>query len=329
MEYTAHLKQALLAVQKASRLCTAVQATLAASDTLEKGDRSPVTVADFGAQAVVFQHLKEAFTDIPMVGEEDAEALRGSEAAALRAQVVRYVQNIEPAFSEAGILDAIDGATHGGGPEGAFWVLDPIDGTKGFLRRDQYAVALALVVDGHLQVGVLGCPNLPASAARPDGPRGCLFGATRGEAAFQYALTDLSRHPVRVTNIDDPRSASFCESVESGHTAHGRAARIAEALEVQAPPFRIDSQCKYAAIARGDASIYLRLPTRPGYEERIWDHAAGCLVVEQAGGRVTDIRGEPLDFTQGRTLRENRGVVATNGHLHHRVIEAIAAVPAG
>jgi 3'(2'), 5'-bisphosphate nucleotidase len=133
---------------------------------------------------------------------------------------------------------------------------------------------------------------------------------------------------VAVTDVTDPRRASFCESVESAHTAQGRAGRIAEKLGVEAPPYRIDSQCKYAAIARGDASIYLRLPTRPGYEERIWDHAAGCIVVEEAGGRVTDIHGEPLDFTQGRTLKRNKGVVATNGLLHDRVIKAIAEVPA-
>lgn len=61
-------------------------------------------------------------------------------------------------------------------------------------------------------------------------------------------------------------------------------------------------------MSRGDAEIYLRLP-RPGkrYEEKIWDHAAGVVVVEEAGGRVTDVYGKPLDFSQGRTLKENTG----------------------
>jgi 3'(2'), 5'-bisphosphate nucleotidase len=85
----------------------------------------------------------------------------------------------------------------------------------------------------------------------------------------------------------------------------------------------MDSQCKYGAVARGDASIYLRLPTRSDYQEKIWDHAAGMLVVEQAGGRVSDIDGAPLDFRHGRTLARNRGVVATAGGVHARVLEAI------
>jgi 3'(2'), 5'-bisphosphate nucleotidase len=85
----------------------------------------------------------------------------------------------------------------------------------------------------------------------------------------------------------------------------------------------MDSQAKYAALARGDAEIYLRLPTRPGYVEKIWDHAAGFLVIEEAGGRVTDIEGKRLDFTCGSRLERNRGVIATNGLLHQRVLEAV------
>ena len=65
------------------------------------------------------------------------------------------------------------------------WTLDPIDGTKGFLRGEQYAVCLALLVDAKVQVSVMGCPNLPASLAAPDGPRGSLFIAVRGQGAEQ------------------------------------------------------------------------------------------------------------------------------------------------
>jgi 3'(2'), 5'-bisphosphate nucleotidase len=88
----------------------------------------------------------------------------------------------------------------------------------------------------------------------------------------------------------------------------------------------MDSQCKYATVARGDASIYLRMPTRADYREKIWDHAAGKIIVECAGGRVTDIAGKPLDFRHGRTLQQNQGVVATNGSIHDSVIDAIRGV---
>ena len=65
------------------------------------------------------------------------------------------------------------------------WTLDPIDGTKGFLRGGQYAVCLALIVDGRVVLGVIGCPNLPVKSAEPDGPRGCIFVAVKDQGAEQ------------------------------------------------------------------------------------------------------------------------------------------------
>jgi 3'(2'), 5'-bisphosphate nucleotidase len=114
--------------------------------------------------------------------------------------------------------------------------------------------------------------------------------------------------------------------VESGHSDQDESARIAAVLGIETEPFRIDSQCKYATVGRGDASIYLRMPTHADYREKIWDHAAGKLVVEAAGGKVTDIHGRSLDFSHGRALQENRGVVATSGAIHDRVIDAIRQV---
>jgi 3'(2'), 5'-bisphosphate nucleotidase len=65
------------------------------------------------------------------------------------------------------------------------WTLDPIDGTKGFLRGGQYAIGLALIVDSKVQFGIMGCPNVPVSPTDPDGERGCIFMATRGQGAHQ------------------------------------------------------------------------------------------------------------------------------------------------
>ncbi len=83
------------------------------------------------------------------------------------------------------LLEAIDRGRYGGGPRGRFWTLDPIDGTKGFLRGEQYAICLALVEDGHVQFGVVGCPNLLTNLSDPDSDRGCLLFASRGHGAYQ------------------------------------------------------------------------------------------------------------------------------------------------
>ena len=79
-------------------------------------------------------------------------------------------------------------------------------------------------------------------------------------------------------------------------------------------------------MSRGDAAIYLRLPTRPGYVERIWDHAGGWAVATAAGGTVTDVFGKPLDFGLGRGLDANKGVILTNGPYHDEVVAAVRAV---
>jgi 3'(2'), 5'-bisphosphate nucleotidase len=326
MSYQAERKVAIEAVVAASRLCTTVQANLVSDESMAKKDKSPVTVADFGAQAVVTHVLRGAFPELPMVGEEDATELRDPVNAALTAKVVANVQAIAPGLGEAEILDLIDFGTYEGGGKGRHWTLDPIDGTKGFLRLDQYAVALALIEDGEVVLGVLGCPNMPVDAARPDAGIGCVFVAEKGQGATMRTLDSPSESSIHATDITDTAQANFCESVESAHSSQDDAARVAEILGITAPPFRIDSQCKYAAVARGDASIYLRLPAKKGYEEKIWDHAAGVVVIREAGGRVSDARGNDLDFSLGRTLRDNLGVIVTNGHVHDRVVSAVRDV---
>ena len=309
---------ALAAVRAASRLTVAAQGRLAAGDTLTKSDDSPVTIADFGAQAVVCSVLTEQLGDVDVVGEEDSADLRpGSD---LLAGVTELVS---AAVGDVDPQQVIDWIAIGSADASTdrYWTLDPIDGTKGFLRGDQYAIALALIEHGTVTVGALGCPNLP----NPDGSTGAIFVA--GHDGVEMYFGD---DPVpRAVAVDDPEhlsAARFCESVESGHSDHGHSAQIAERLGITTDPFRIDSQCKYAAVARGDASIYLRLPTRPGYTEKIWDHAAGLIVVERAGGVVTDIDGRPLDFTHGARLSANRGIVATSGRFHDDVIAAVQAV---
>jgi 3'(2'), 5'-bisphosphate nucleotidase len=317
----AELAAAIAAVRSASALCDRTQGRLLAGDTLTKGDHSPVTVADFATQAVVSAALTEALGTITMVGEEDADELRDESSSSLRDGVVELVRAERgPDTPVDTVLDWIDAGGHDGSA-GRYWTLDPIDGTKGFLRGDQYAIALALIESGEVVLGVLGCPNLPNA----DGSRGALFAAAAGRCHAWYGGTDVAQ-PVRVAAPGSLADARFCESVESGHSNHDHAAAIATRLGITAEPYRIDSQCKYGAVARGDASIYLRLPTRTDYREKVWDHAAGKFVVEQAGGTVTDVTGAPLDFSRGRTLERNSGVIATDGRFHDDVVAAVRAV---
>ncbi len=323
MELENEIAVAKEAVRLASLLCANVQSRLRSVDQLDKADRSPVTVADFGAQALVLNYIAAHFPDDPAVGEEDANELENPENAVLLESIVEQVQKVDPSMTREETIAAIGRGDHPGGAQGRFWTLDPIDGTKGFLRGEQYAVALALIVNGEVALGVLGCPNLPVDPQSDDGETGVLLFASKAQGAFQAPLSNLSQgSSIATDGITDAANAVFCESVESGHTAHGRSAKIGTQLKSRSKPFRIDSQCKYAAVARGQASAYLRLPTRPGYEEKIWDHAAGHIILTESGGRIADTLGQPLDFSLGRTLKRNKGVVATSPGVFQSVLKA-------
>ncbi|OMJ09202.1 3'(2'),5'-bisphosphate nucleotidase 1 [Smittium culicis] len=184
-----------------------------------------MSVADFTAQAIVNCILAKEFPLDKNVGEEDSEGLAAENEGKTLEAIVHHSNSI---LNEQGNYE--------GGPVGRHWVLDPIDGTKGFLRGDQFAVCLALINNGSVQVGVMGCPNL---VNHDTNVKGQIFYAVKGQGSFQ-------------------------------------------------------------------------------------DHASGSLIVSEAGGKVTDIHGNDLDFSVGRLLSKNKGILATNGHLHDKVLSAIA-----
>ncbi len=314
------LSVALTAVREAAVLCRNVRGSMT-PDSMDKNDKSPVTVADFGSQALVCARLAEAFPDVPVMAEEDSTELRKNENNAIRDRVAQEVAAVRSGTSPETALSWID---HGNLDKYAekFWVLDPIDGTKGYLRGEQYAIALALIVNGEVQVAALGCPNLERDGA-VGAPIGALFAGVRGHGATIQPLQDGEPRVIKVSERSDPRTARFCESVESAHSAHGDAAVAAARLGITEAPVRLDSQAKYAVVGSGGAEIYLRLPTKPGRKEKIWDHAAGFLIIEEAGGKVTDLEGKALEFQHGQNLEANRGIVATNGRFHDQVLEAL------
>ncbi len=323
MKYECERKIAIEAVLQACHLCSNIQHTLIDAHKIAKSDASPVTVADFGSQALIISHVLQIFPEDPVVSEEEASVLRQDDQASLKETVINLVNEATPHLGEEQILDAIDYGAKPCNFTQRYWTLDPIDGTKGFLRGDQYAVALALVENGQPVLGVLGCPNLAIDDKRPEKGEGCLFVAVKGQGAFMRPLDENAEKPIQVGPVAQSEQAKFCDSVESAHASHDDHVKIAELLGITNPSYRIDSQCKYAVVARGKASIYLRLTN---YHSWIWDHAAGAVIVEEAGGKVTDMYGKPLDFSLGRKLLNNSGVIATNGTLHDAVIDAVSRI---
>jgi len=349
MSYERERLIAELAVQRATILTKRVFHEKVKGE-IAKDDKSPVTKGDFGAQALIIQSLVKNFPEDQIVAEEESSSLRQDESLTL--EIWELVKNIEledqpsdqllggPLPSQEAMLDIIDQGKSLGGPRGRHWALDPIDGTRGFLRGGQYAVCLALIEDGEVKVGAIGCPNLPVDdlasltadigVQQTDGAgQGVLISAVKGFGATTRPLSNAGLSPgkpIAMRLVTDISRAIFCEGVEAGHSNQGDNAAVAERLGITSPSIRLDSQAKYCSIARGAGDIYLRLPVRKDYEEKIWDHAAGDLIVQEACGQVTDIYGKPLDFSIGRTLASNKGVVAASKPIHDQVIAAVQAV---
>ncbi|KAK6797562.1 hypothetical protein RDI58_005264 [Solanum bulbocastanum] len=368
--YSKEVEIAVRAVHMACLLCQRVQENLLSESSEHvhsKEDDSPVTIADWSVQAIVSWVLSEAYgSNVSIVAEEDVEALSKASAAGLLEAVVRTVNECladAPRFGLKGpdtdldakaVLEAINRCSLAGDRGSKFWVLDPVDGTLGFVRGDQYAIALALIEDGEPVLGVLGCPNYPIKKewlsyqngyrrilsrltsstsesldrgsvlyARKGGGRAWMQPLLRGENKFVWPN---SAREIRVSSIDNPALATFCEPVEKANSSHSFTAGLAHSVGLRNQPLRVYSMVKYAAIARGDAEIYMKF-ARAGYKEKIWDHAAGVLIIEEAGGVVTDAGGQPLDFSKGEYLEGlDRGIIACAGaKLHETIIGAVDA----
>jgi 3'(2'), 5'-bisphosphate nucleotidase len=314
---------AIQAAIKASALCRRIRMDLVGGESILKSDRSPVSIADYGSQAIICKLIRERFPNDAIVAEEDSKELRRPDHSKILEQVTTYVNAFIPTSSSKEVCSWIDFSSDA--ITDRFWALDPIDGTKGFLRGDQYAIALALIENGVVTLGILACPNLYVDIDHPFGEKGCLFVALKGKGSIQMDSHGGSQRAISVSKVKNPSEATITESVEADHADHLTHRRLAERLNISRPSVRMDSQAKYGILARGEVTLYLRVPSpaEPGYKENIWDHAAGSIIAEEAGGKVTDVLGRPLDFSSGIKMIKNDGILVSNGILHDMVLKAL------
>lgn len=336
MAYGKELRIGQLAVQRAAILTQRVFKHKAKSP-VSKPDNSPVTIGDFGAQALIISTLRANFPSDEIVAEEDGKNLK--EDSILRSQTWELVRTTQlpdvfleklagaTVNDEGEMMALIESGDSNGGAKGRIWVIDPIDGTRGFLRNGQYAICLALLVDGVVQVGILGCPNLPIDDSVPLSSniginqtgetqnQGVMFSAVLGQGSTSKSLSPNSapRNKISTRPLADIAGAILCESPKSKY-AH-------ILYQTGNTTIKMDSQAKYASIARGVGDIYLRLPRRD--HPKIWDHAAGDLIVREAGGEVTDIYGKRLDFSAGRTLSNNTGIFVSPKGIHPQILAEV------
>lgn len=355
--YSKELQIATLAVKRASVLTKKLSDSIAItqkSGSQIKTDKSPVTIGDYAAQAIINKAIKNNFPQDEIVGEEDSESLQenNEEAKSLSAKILEIVKDVQVTSSKEvsdslgqldelpSIYESIDLGNSQGGSKGRFWALDPIDGTKGFLRGDQFAVCLALIVDGEVVLGVIGCPNLPEVIVSNDnmsGTKGGIFSAVKGLGAYYDPLFDTDKFvplseqtSIKMNQESSPDKLKVVEGVEKGHSSHSTQSQIKTKLgfnesTVSQQTINLDSQVKYCVLAKGQADIYLRLPISDTYREKIWDHAAGNILITESGGIVGDIEGNGLNFGNGRHLN-SQGVIAANKSIFDKVINVVKEV---
>jgi 3'(2'), 5'-bisphosphate nucleotidase len=323
MNLSFELETAKTIARMAASLCQSIQAELV--QPAEKSGHEPVTIADYASQALIGQALAGNFPDDGVLSEERSEEFMLLLSDQQRALVQRFVTDAIGGYVfEEQICAWLD---FGKQKQAArTWVVDPIDGTKGFLGMRHYCVAIGLLEGGEPVLGVLASPGFYSDDTDPHDDPGALTYAQRDLGAYMESLNGGPPTPIQVSTITDPREAVLLTSYEASHTDMAFLENVARGLhrDLDSPRRALDSQDKHAMIAAGIGDVYLRLVPDPSFREKVWDHAAGHAIVTEAGGRVSDIFGQPFDWTAGTRLYNNRGVVVTNSHLHDDILRAIA-----
>ena len=310
------------AVRDAVKLCRHVQDYYLIANTKSSGDhKEPVTIADYGSQAIICRALMKHFPEDGVVSEESGEQFLQLVSTEQRTQVLALLADVlGSAVSETEVVNWLD---FGKGRETSrTWVIDPIDGTKGFIALRHYAIACGALVDGQVAQGIVATPGYA------DG-EGALFYTENG-ATWRAPIGAGIGDRVSVSARRDVEDFIAVQSFERQHASKSRMGRARDLAGLGAVQIlELDSMEKYALVACGDADLYMRLPREGStYQHKIWDHVAGVALVQGAGGTVTDLDGSALDFSRGETL-PNTGMIVSNGQHHERVIDAVQQVMSG
>ncbi len=304
------LQTAIRAIEAAIPLTTRMQA--AGCEAAKKSDNTPVTAADLAAQVVITHTLARTTPAFGMISEESSQTLMDPAHADIRDTVLSEVKHT---IGDTSIDRAAELLDFGSSDADYTWVLDPIDGTRGFIRGQQYTLALALLHQGEIVLGVMGCPN-----HRLLTDTGALFFASKGQKAWSMTSSGAISM-LHVNETTEPSDTYLVRGVSSDADVD-KLQPILDSCGSTRTPLQIDGMGKYATVASGETSAYIRIPGS-SRKESIWDHAAGAFILSEAGGKVTDINGSALDFSQGLTLSKNHGILASNSHLHPHLLDLI------
>lgn len=306
MAYKKEIQLSKEALSQATTLCQLLQKKLEEKSVRKKADQSFVSVADFASQILISSHIQREFPNDAILAEEEASLLLQDPE--LFDQVLQALEQVGLNFNQQEILNLLDRQRKGKSKE-RFWALDPIDGTAGFVKNTHYAIALALIENGSVCTAALCCPNLEKDFPLNQNP---LYAAVRGQGTY------CQERKIQVQSSN--RESIICVSPNPQHSSLEAAQELAKNLHSKQKFLPVHGQCKYALLIEGLADVYHRKPLDSSYREKIWDHAAGYLLLKEAGGLSTDIRNNELIWNFNEELIENFGICASS---HKKIHEQI------
>lgn len=314
----------IVAVRQAAIICREVQHnSLRSINKVNKDlkDSEPVTIADYASQTLIGRALSMHFKDDAVLSEEAGAQFLDLTSDKQKAEIINLLTTIlDVNVTQSQIVAWLDQGTDKTSAERT-WIIDPIDGTKGFVAMRHYAIGVGIVENGQPTGAIIAAPGYGDGISGND-DEGSIFYIKDG-IPYQEALQG-GGEATQIRVSDKNNSLTAVQSFEKQHASKSRMAIVREkAGMADITVHELDSMEKYALVANGDAEVYLRLPnlssTRPHFT---WDHAPGVALVLAAGGSVSDVTGEALDFSKGRTL-PNRGMIVSNGTVHDRLLKAV------
>jgi len=316
--FSIELRHACDAAEKSTRFLNYLISNAIAAAPDYKADNTPVTIADYGSQIIILFYLTRMFPMDCFMGEENIRKVFMN-----NKQDGKNITNlVHSIFPEINIkqIESYENKNHSA--EDRIWAIDPLDGTKGFIHNRQFSVAIALIENNNIKVGVLGCPKLyKLNSEKYSDREGYLFFAERGKGAFIKSLNGKTIQKIKVNQFNTIAEIIYTESFDNSHININIHKQIADIINIKKPPLKIDSQIKYSLVASGDVSLYLKIPRPSDYKEYIWDNAAGQLIVEEAGGAVTDLSGNEIYYEKTDKLMKNSGIIASNKIIHNDVVK--------
>lgn len=274
-----------------------------------KPDKSFVTPADYAVQYCLKKELIKEFPHIPFVGEE---ALYTEEDAYKIPDILSLVRLLYPYDTEQDLIETLAPSNT---TASLYWLVDPIDGTAGFIKNRFFATALSLIYNDKPILAVMACPSTNPHTFK-------IYSAAKNYGTSVFGTATHSRRWLRSGEVVTGR---FCEaSLAARNQQHHSTRLLSLALPNQPKAYRVDSQYKYAMVAEGAVDFFIRYPFSVSYT-RTWDHAPGAFLVEEAGGIVSDIYGNTLNYHRESFSLHNHPIILASGNpaIHNTTLEIL------